>query len=462
MKRAFILFACLFSPTLLAESALPDFSSLAEQVAPAVVNISTLRYPEAKRDRQSEQLPDNLPWQDFFDRFFNPEQSPPSFRHENSAGSGFIISADGEIVTSYHVIKEVDQIIVKLDDRRELPAEIIGFDKLSDIALLKIDAQGLPTVAIGSSEALKVGQWVLAIGAPFGFDYTVTAGIVSAKGRSLPFENYVPFLQTDVAINPGNSGGPLFDLSGKVVGINSQIYSQTGNYAGLSFAVPIDLALDVIRQLRDKGAVARGWLGIYLQKMTRDLSQSFNLDRPIGALVTKVVKDSPAEVAGIQVGDVILRFNGIEVESSSFLPPLVGRTAVGTPVPIELMRNDEIETIEVVIAQLPAEVSSLVTADYYQKESPKVLGMSLKELSAKQLSEPPLDKGGLMVEDLIDGPAKQAGVLANDILVMLNNQRFATIEEFAAVVDDAPAGRFSALLVLRAEQSLFLALQIPE
>lgn len=463
MKRYSILLALLLSPILhaqstLTQSALPDFSALAERVAPAVVNISTVRSPKEQSERR---MPHEIPWQDFFDKFVDPHPRQPPHQDENSAGSGFIIRANGEIVTSYHVVKEVDQIIVKLNNRRELPAEIIGFDELSDVALLKIEAEDLPTVQIGSSEALRVGQWVLAIGAPFGFDYTVTAGIVSAKGRSLPFGNYVPFLQTDVAINPGNSGGPLFDLNGKVVGINSQIYSQTGTYAGLSFAVPIDLALYVIEQLKENGTVARGWLGIYLQKITRDLSKSFNLDRPIGALVTEVVEDSPAATAGIQVGDVILKYNGVEVESSSFLPPLVGRTPIGTRATIELMRENKIKEVKVTIAQLPSDMSSVV-ATQPQKKTEKIMGMTLKELSPEQRSRPVFDKGGLIVEAVADGAAKQARVLPGDILLMFNNRRFETVEEFAKIVDDAPAGRFVTLLVVRDEQSLFLALKLPE
>ena len=464
MKPYSILLALLLSPILHAQPpsaqlALPDFSALAERVAPAVVNISTVRSP---KEQNESEMPPDMPWQDFFDKFLGPHQRPPSPRGESSVGSGFIIRANGEIVTSYHVVKEVDQIIVKLNNRRELPAEIIGFDELSDVALLKIEAEDLPTVQMGSSEALRVGQWVLAIGAPFGFDYTVTAGIVSAKGRSLPFENYVPFLQTDVAINPGNSGGPLFDLSGKVVGINSQIYTQTGTYAGLSFAVPIDLALYAIEQLRENGTVARGWLGIYLQKITRDLSKSFNLDRPIGALVTRVVKDSPAAAAGIQVGDVILKYNGVEVESSSFLPPLVGRTPIGKRVPIELMREDQIKEVEVTIAQLPSHMFSAAPTAQPQRKTKKIMGMTLKELSPEQRSRPAFDKGGLIVEAVADGAAKQARVLPGDILLMFNNHRFETVEEFAKIVDEAPAGRFVTLLVVRDEQSLFLALKLPE
>jgi len=253
LRYLFVLLATLCCSTLAAHTSLPDFSELADKVAAAVVNISVINKPAKRTMPRLEDFPHNIPWEDFLDKFVPPDETPPR-RNKNSVGSGFIISGDGEIISNYHVVKDAEQIIVKLNDRREFAAEVVGFDELSDVVLLKIDAANLPTVTVGSSAALKVGQWVLAIGAPFGFDYTVTAGIVSAKGRSLPDSNYVPFLQTDVAINPGNSGGPLFNLDGEVVGINSQIYSQTGSYAGLSFAVPVDLALDIVKQLKESGS----------------------------------------------------------------------------------------------------------------------------------------------------------------------------------------------------------------
>ena len=459
MRYLFTFITLLLCTPLSSETALPDFSELAEDVAPTVVNISVIHRPQRAEIKRPEQFPHNIPWEDFIEKFMPPEGTLPP-QNKNSVGSGFIISDDGEIISNYHVIKDADRIIVKLNDRREMRAEVIGFDELSDVVLLKIDAQNLPTVTMGSSQALKVGQWVLAIGAPFGFDYTVTAGIVSAKGRNLPDSNYVPFLQTDVAINPGNSGGPLFNLAGEVVGINSQIYSRTGSYAGLSFAVPIDLALDIVGQLKSRGEVVRGWLGVYIQEITGDLSESFNLDRPIGALVSQVVKDSPAEKAGIEVGDVVLRFNGVEIASSSMLPPLVGSVLVGKTAIVEVLRNDVKINIEVIIEQLPTERAIAMGAAEKSKQS-TILGMTLNELSAEQREKPSLKEGGLMVTDIASGDAEQAGVQKGDILIMLDNQRFETIAQFGEIVAELPRDRFVALLVIRgSENPLFIALKL--
>ena len=443
------------------ETVLPDFSELAERVAPAVVNISVINKIKKREIKKPEEFPDTIPWEDFIEKFIPPDEMP-SLPNKNSVGSGFIVSPDGEIISNYHVVKDAEQIIVKLNDRSELHAEVIGFDEPSDVVLMKIDAENLPTVTMGSSESLKVGQWVLAIGAPFGFDYTVTAGIVSAKGRSLPDSNYVPFLQTDVAINPGNSGGPLFNLNGEVVGINSQIYSRTGSYSGLSFAVPIDLALDIAGQLKDTGEVVRGWLGIYIQEITGDLSESFNLDRPIGALVSRVIEDSPAEKANIEVGDIVLHFNGIEISSSSMLPPLVGSVLAGEKAIIEVLRDDERLNIEVTIEQLPSDKAIAMGAKK-KLEYPKILGMTLGELSPEQREKPNLKEGGLLVAEIENGDAEQAGVRQGDIIIMLNNQHFETVEEFEEIIDELPRDRFVAMLVIRnSENPLFIALKLSD
>ncbi len=462
MKRyLYILIAVLICPPLSAQTSLPDFSELAERAAPAVVNISVINKPSKRTIQKPEEFPNNIPWEDFIERFMPPDEVPQP-RNKNSVGSGFIISPDGEIISNHHVVKNADQIIVKLSDRREMRAEVIGSDELSDVVLLKIDAENLPTLKMGSSESLKVGQWVLAIGAPFGFDYTVTAGIVSAKGRSLPDSNYVPFLQTDVAINPGNSGGPLFNLDGEVVGINSQIYSRTGSYSGLSFAVPIDLALDIVGQLKDTGKVVRGWLGIYIQEVTSDLSESFNLDRPIGALVSRVIKDSPAEKAGIEVGDVVLRFNDTEIESSSMLPPTVGSVPAGEKAIVEILRDDRVIDIEVTIEQLPSNRAVAMGAEAKPEHS-EILGMKLGELDSEQREKPNFREGGLVVESIADGDAERAGIQKGDILIMLDNQRFETVEEFKDIVDELPKDRFVALLVIRnSESPLFIALKLSD
>jgi serine protease Do len=321
---------------------LPDFTRLVEEQGAAVVNISTTQ--AVRRTQALPQVPglEDEEIQEFFRRFIprpGPGQGPqaPSPRSESrSLGSGFIISADGYVLTNAHVVEGADEINVKLPDKREFKAKVIGADKRSDIALIKIDAAGLPAVRFGDPGKLKVGEWVVAIGAPFGFENSVTAGIVSAKGRSLPQENFVPFIQTDVAINPGNSGGPLFNLRGEVVGINSQIYSRTGGFMGLSFAIPADVALDVQKQLKDKGRVSRGRIGVVIQEVTRDLATSFGLDRARGALVNSVEKGSPAEKAGVEATDIIVSFDGKAVESSSDLPRIVGGTRPASQVPLEV------------------------------------------------------------------------------------------------------------------------------
>ena len=461
IRYLFILITFLICSPLSAEISLPDFSELAEHVAPTVVNISVINKAQKRQIKKPEEFPDNIPWDDFIEKFMPPDEMP-SLPNKNSVGSGFIISPDGEIISNYHVVKDAEQIIVKLNDRREMRAEVIGFDEPSDVVLLKIDAENLPTVTMGSSESLKVGQWVLAIGAPFGFDYTVTAGIVSAKGRSLPDSNYVPFLQTDVAINPGNSGGPLFNLDGEVVGINSQIYSRTGSYSGLSFTVPIDLALDIVRQLKDTGKVVRGWLGIYIQEITGDLSESFNLDRPIGALVSQVIKDSPAEKAGIEVGDIVLRFNGVEISSSSMLPPIVGSVSAGEKATVEVLRDDQRIDIEVTIEQLPMDKAIAMGVEAASEYS-EILGMTLAELDPEQREKPSLKEGGLIVMNIEDGDAKKAGVQKDDILIMLNSQRFETVDQFEEIVDELSSDRFVALLVIRnSENPLFIALKLSD
>ncbi len=290
---------------------LPDFTDLVEKNNKAVVNISTTQKAQQHSVLpEGFEFPENQPYSDLLKHFFGGQGQRPRQRESRSLGSGFIISNDGFLLTNHHVVKNADEIFVRLQDRRELKAELIGSDERTDVALLKVDAKDLPVVKLGSSKSLKVGEWVFAIGSPFGFDSSVTAGIVSAKGRSLPKENYVPFIQTDVAINPGNSGGPLFNLEGEVVGINSQIYSRSGGFMGLSFAIPIDVALNVSNQLKESGHVIRGWLGVRIQDVTRELAESFEMDKPQGALVAQIVPDSPAEKAGIQVGDVVTTIDG--------------------------------------------------------------------------------------------------------------------------------------------------------
>lgn len=333
LKRAVLSLVAVLAlaQTLVANAQLPEFTELVEQASPAVVNIST-RQVIPTQAAGMQQMPDleGLPpmFREFFERSIPqlPQQAPRQ-RQAQSLGSGFIISADGYVLTNNHVVADADEIVVRLSDRSELEAKLVGADPRTDVALLKVEGKNLPTVKLGKSEALKVGEWVVAIGSPFGFDHSVTAGIVSAKGRSLPDENYVPFIQTDVAINPGNSGGPLFNLDGEVVGINSQIFTRSGGFMGLSFAIPIDVAMNVADQLKAEGKVSRGWLGVVIQEVNKDLAETFGLDKPAGALVAQVLENGPAAKGGLQVGDVILALDGQPILVSADLPHLVGTSS---------------------------------------------------------------------------------------------------------------------------------------
>ncbi|MGH8353365.1 MAG: DegQ family serine endoprotease, partial [Pseudomonas sp.] len=355
------LIAVLFlSQALAVRAELPDFTELVEAASPAVVNISTRQKLPARPVVGSPEMPDleGLPpmFREFFERNIpqvprNPEGGRQ--REVQSLGSGFIISADGYVLTNNHVVADADEIIVRLSDRSELEAKLIGADPRSDVALLKVEGKGLPTVKLGKSDDLKVGAWVLAIGSPFGFDHSVTAGIVSAKGRSLPNESYVPFIQTDVAINPGNSGGPLFNLEGEVIGINSQIFTRSGGFMGLSFAIPIAVAMDVADQLKTEGKVSRGWLGVVIQEVNKDLAESFGLEKPAGALVAQVLEGGPAAKSGLQVGDVILSLNGLPIVMSADLPHLVGGLKPGDIAKMEVVREGTRKTLQMTIGALP-------------------------------------------------------------------------------------------------------------
>lgn len=465
-KKVNLMFFCwlLIVYSVHANTTLPDFTSLVKAHSAAVVNISTSKqqskHPKIPPNVQLPEFPEGSPFNDFFEKFLD-EQGPghEDYYNSKSLGSGFIISSDGYIVTNHHVVKEADEIIVKMSDRREYIAELIGSDPRSDIALLKIEADNLPTVKLGSANDLQVGQWVLAIGSPFGFDHSVTSGIVSAKGRSLPNENYVPFIQTDVAINPGNSGGPLFNMNGEVVGINSQIYSRTGGFMGLSFAIPVEVAMDVVEQIKSTGYVSRGWLGVYIQEVTRELAESFGMEKPSGALVAKIMDDSPAIDAKIKVGDVILKFNGQEITNSAALPPIVGRVRVGEKVSVEVMRNGKIKKLSVVIGQLPDNEREQQQSKT-QKQKNGVLGMKLQVLDDEDRERAELEYG-LRVLEVHEGPALAAGIRKNDILQMIDGEKVETIRELKKLVKDLPAGKYVSVLVQRAQGPQFLAMQIP-
>ncbi|AGA32513.1 serine protease MucD - like protein [Thioalkalivibrio nitratireducens DSM 14787] len=442
---------------------LPDFVPLAEEYSPAVVNISSTRErASAEGGREMPELPEGMPFGDLLERFFGERGMPQPFERERaSLGSGFIYTADGYILTNHHVVEGASEIVVRLSDRRVFTAELVGSDPQSDVAVLKIDADDLPTLKLGSSERLRVGEWVLAIGSPFGFDHSVTAGIVSAKGRSLPSDNYVPFIQTDVAINPGNSGGPLFNLDGEVVGINSQIYSRTGGFMGLSFAIPIEMAVEVAEQLRETGTVTRGWLGVLIQEVTRELADSFGMSRPTGALVAQVQPNSPAERAGFRTGDVILRFNGIDVPRSSALPPIVGRTPVDSEVEVDVRRGSEEIVIEVTIDALPEEVAAGRGMPPRATEPQTLLGMQIEPLGAEERSALGLGETGVRVRGVTGNPARAAGIAAGDVIAQFAGEAVSSPEDLEEKANAAEPGRSVAVLIHRDGNPVFIALRIP-
>ena len=446
---------------------LPDFRELVRNNEQAVVNISSTRRPIQVQPQgpapQMPNIPEDSPFYEFFKRFFDNQPGqpgrPPQPRGQ-SLGSGFIISQDGYILTNAHVVNNADDIVVRFADQREMTAELIGLDERTDVALLKVEGEDLPTVTLGNPEQLEVGEWVLAIGSPFGLEMTATAGIVSALGRNLPSDTYVPFIQTDVAVNPGNSGGPLFNTQGQVVGINSQIFSTSGGYMGLSFAIPIDVAMDVARQIQDQGFVTRGWLGVRIQGIDQELAQSFGLQRPRGALVAEVIPESPAAQAGLQVGDIILSFNDRQVEEWAQLPGLVGRTQVGETVPVQVLRDGQQQTIEVTIEALDEEPTRMASAPRGERG---VLGVAVSDLNAAQREELGLaeERGGVLIENVEEGPAMDAGVRPGDVILQLNRQKVENVRQFAELVEQLPRGQTVPLLIYRDGSPTFRALRIP-
>ena len=443
---------------------LPDFTELYEKQGATVVNISITQVAHANPASMPGMLDDDS-MQDLFKHFGIPMPGgqgapgiPPQDYKTQSLGSGFIISSDGYILTNAHVVDDADEVVVKLLDRREFKAKIIGVDRRTDVALVKIDAAGLTKVTIGDPAKLKVGEWVAAIGSPFGLENTMTAGIVSAKGRALPQENYVPFIQTDVAINPGNSGGPLFNLSGEVVGINSQIYSRTGGSVGLSFSIPIDVAIDVSNQLKTNGKISRGWLGIAIQEITKDLADSFGMKNTNGALIASVEKNSPAEKGGLEPGDVITKFDNKPIVISSDLPRAVGMTKPGKIVPVEVLRKNAVKTLNMGVGEMPTDTSE-ATATPKAPAKPDVnkLGLVLKELSPQQKKKL-LGRNGLLVVDA-QGVAAQAGIRRGDVILGLNNSEVQSLDQFNKQVVAIGNGKTVALLVLRGENTLYIPLK---
>jgi len=451
----------LLSVPLTLQAALPDFTQIVDKAKDSVVNISTKTRAKPKSSQQHSipEFPEGSPFGELFEKFFDRDELDRRGHEAQSLGSGFIISEDGYILTNHHVIAGADEVIVRMSNRKEFVARVIGSDEASDIAVLKVDGEDLPVLGFGDSEKLKVGEWVLAIGSPFGFDHSVTAGIVSAKGRSLPTDNYVPFIQTDVAINPGNSGGPLFNLDGEVIGINSQIYSRTGGFMGLSFAIPIEMAVDVADQIKETGSVSRGWLGVLIQEVTRELAESFGMENPHGALVAKVLDDSPAAAAGLEVGDVIVEFNGKPVMRSSGLPPLVGRAKVGKDAQVVVIRNRERRQIAVNIAELPTEITQAAYTPENDVIEESALGMKVEALSADARKRLKIEGGVQVVEVDETGPARDAGIMKGDVITMIDNQPVESVSEFEAVTDSLKSGKSVAMLVQRRAGPVFLAIR---
>jgi serine protease Do len=451
------------SPALPQVRELPDFTRLVEEQGAAVVNISTTQ--SARRTATVPQVPgiEDEEIQEFFRRFIPRQPGPgqgPGRPESRSLGSGFIISADGYILTNAHVVESADEITVRLTDKREYKAKVIGLDKRTDLGVIRIEASSLPVVRFGDANKLKVGEWVVAIGSPFGFDNSVTAGIVSAKGRSLPQENFVPFIQTDVAINPGNSGGPLFNMRGEVVGINSQIYSRTGGFMGLSFAIPIDVALDVQKQLRDKGRVSRGRIGVVIQEVTRDIATSFGLERARGALVNSVEKGSPADKAGVEASDIIVKFDGKSVEASSDLPRIVGATRPGSQVQLEVLRKGAPKAFAITVGELQEE---RVAARDTPKERKPVevaanrLGLVVNELTAEQKSNLKLNHGLVVAEVRQDARAE---LRRGDILLTVvhkgKHTDLKSVDQFNQLLAGLDKSAVITLHVKRGESTAFV------
>ena len=469
LRRLF--YVCLFQLLLvtgLVAKELPDFTELAEKQSPVVVNISSIQKNRANQMMQGS--PEDEQMQEFFKRFGIPV--PPGMPPQNgrgqqatpekqvyATGSGFIVSGDGYILTNAHVVKDADEVMVKLNDKREFKAKVIGIDLRTDVAVLKVNATNLPKVSIGNPDTIKVGEWVAAIGAPFGLENTMTVGIVSAKGRALPQENFVPFIQTDVAINPGNSGGPLFNLKGEVIGINSQIYSRTGGYMGLSFAIPINVAMDVMNQLKANGKVIRGWLGIAIQEVTKELSESFGMKNTNGALVAGIEKGAPAEKGGLQPGDVITKFDGKVIESSSDLPKAVGNTKPGKTVLAEVFRKGSVKTLNLTVGEMPSDQAEVIANNKTpEKADVNRLGLVLKEAPPQQRKKMNGKKGLLVVD--AQGSAAAAGIRRGDIVLALNNSEVESADAFAKEVATIPNVKTVALLILRNDETLYVPVKI--
>ncbi len=470
MKNAKIFYAWVLATGLfmsamqVSAAALPDFREIVKENSPAVVKILVeASAPRAGGSPDMDQVPEYL--RRFFE-FRGQPQQPQQRRQQMAMGSGFIISKDGFVVTNNHVVESADKITVRMNDRREFEAELIGTDPRSDLALLKIEGEAFPRLSLGNASDLDVGEWVLAIGSPFGLDYSVTAGIVSAKGRSLPTdqgENYVPFIQTDVAINPGNSGGPLFNLDGEVVGVNSQIYTRSGGSIGLSFAIPVNVVRNVVGQLKETGEVTRGWLGVSIQDVDKNLAESFGLDKPTGALVAQVSPGGPAEEGGLEPGDIILRFDGADIRTSGDLPHVVGLVAPGTRVKVDIMRDRKSRTLRVKVGGLEANDNLAVggTMDGKKLDSDR-LGMLIAAADPQELERGGLSSGVVVREVRPDSPAARAGVQPGDIITLVGSAAVNSVAAYQGALEDLAAGDSVPLRLIRDGAPRFIGLRLDD
>jgi serine protease Do len=443
---------------------LPDFTQIVDSQGAAVVNISTTQQRQQRANPQAPQLDENDPFYEFFRRFVPRGPQGPREFESSSLGSGFVVSTDGYILTNAHVVDQADEITVKFNDKREFKAKVIGADRRTDVAVIKIEASGLQTVKFGDPSKLKVGEWVVAIGSPFGFENSVTAGIISAKGRSLPQENFVPFIQTDVAINPGNSGGPLFNLNGEVIGINSQIYSRTGGFMGLSFAIPIDVAMDIQGQLRSAGRVSRGRIGVVIQEVSKELAESFGLGKPVGALVNGVEKGGPAERAGVETGDIILKFDGKAVNASADLPRIVGATRPGSKASLQLWRKGQTKDVTVTVGEIPDDRVAASRSGRPGEKKAEVaanrLGLVVSDLGEEKRRDLRLS-GGAVVDEVRSQP--RGDVRAGDVIVAVSAKGLTTeiksAKQFNEMLAGLDKGTTITLQIRRGEANIFATIR---
>ena len=456
------LFVTFLIPVTVFSVTLPDFTELAETQGKTVVNITSIKNASIPSGN-APPFPYDEQLQEFFKRFgipglpgMPPNGNAPREKQVTGTGSGFIIDSKGIVITNAHVVNDADSVIVKLNDQKEIQAEVLGIDRRTDVAVLKIKADNLPQVKIGDPGKLKVGEWVAAIGSPFGLESTMTVGVVSALGRNLPQENYVPFIQTDVAINPGNSGGPLFNTSGEVVGINSQIYSRTGGYMGLSFAIPIDVAINVAEQLQADGKVSRGWLGIAIQEISKELSESFNMKSTQGALVAGVEKESPADKGGLKPGDVILKFGENDIKVSSDLPKFVSSTKPGSKIFMNILRQGKEKQLEITIGEMPSE--EMVVAKKNEQSQKNRIGLTVKDLTPQQKKQIK-ENAGILVLDVADA-SLNAGIRKGDVILGLNNNPVSSVQSFNQDLKKIKKGKTIALLIYRNGDTLYVPIKI--